>query len=107
FYTSGAAGPPPRGEAAGREPNPAELPLRFGRKEVAVARPDVTGRRRARAAAQDELVAHELAVVLADRTGERPVAGIRQVGGLRPFPDVAVHLHRLDADGVLLRQRVE
>ena len=62
--------------ASPRETQPAELPLRIGREEVAVARAHVAGRRGARAAAQHELVAHELAVVFADGARQRPIARI-------------------------------
>src|SRR5262249_10835916 len=48
-----------------REPDPRELPARFGGKEVAVRGPYVAPGRDARAAPQDELVHHELAVVFA------------------------------------------
>ena len=64
----------------------------LGREEVAVGRADVAARRGAGAAAQHELVAHELAVVLAERAGGRPVAGVGRVGALRPLPDVAEQL---------------
>ena len=55
---------------------PRELPARVGGEEVAVGRADVAARRGARAAAQHHLVAHELAVVLAERARERPEAGV-------------------------------
>src|SRR5204863_3968964 len=63
-----------------------------GRKEVAVGRPDMAGRGHRGTAAQDHLVAHELAVVLADRSGCRTKAGIGNVGTRRPLPYVAEHL---------------
>src|SRR5689334_19987442 len=73
-----------------RQPYPRELPSRVRREEVPVGPADVPGRRRAGAAAEDELVAHELPVVLPDR----PRRGLEaRVGGIlapRPFPDVAV-----------------
>ena len=58
-------------DCVARQAQAAELPARVGRKEVAVARADVARGRGARAAAQHELVAHELAVVLADRARRR------------------------------------
>ena len=61
-------------------------------KEVAVADAHVVGRGRAGAPAQDHLVAHELAVVLADRTGGDAKAGVGRVGAGGPLPDVAEHL---------------
>ena len=59
----------PQAQRSRARRNAAELPVRVGREEVAVARADVAGRRGARAAAQHVLVAHELAVVLAERAG--------------------------------------
>lgn len=46
-----------------------ELPALIGVKEIAIGRPDVASGRRTRPAAQHELVAHELAIVLAQRPG--------------------------------------
>src|SRR5207253_6912812 len=77
-----------------REAHAAELPARGGREEIAIARADVGGRRRAGSAAQDVLIRHELAVVFADRPRRRTIAGIRVVRTARPFPYVAKHLHR-------------
>ena len=54
----------------------AELPLRLGREEVAVAGAHVARGRGARAAAQHVLVAHELAVVFADGARRRAVARV-------------------------------
>ena len=65
------------GSGVARQAHAAELPLRVGREEVAVAGADVARRRGARAAAQHELVAHELAVVFADRACERAKAAGR------------------------------
>src|SRR6266850_211896 len=45
------------------EPDARELPARGRRKEVAIARADVSRRRRRGTAAQHQLAAHELAVV--------------------------------------------
>src|SRR5579883_2370165 len=44
--------------------------------------------------AQDHLVAHELAVVLADRSGGRTEARICDIGTRRPFPHIAEHLQK-------------
>ena len=54
----------------------AELPAGVRRKESAVASAGVAARRDTRGAAQDELVAHELSVVLPQGPGRRAVAGI-------------------------------
>src|SRR5690606_10539157 len=45
-----------------------------------------------RTAAQHHLVAHELAVVLAERSPDRAVSGIGSVRTLGPLPNVAQHL---------------
>ena len=63
-----------------RQANAAELPLRLGRKEIAIAGANVAGGRRARAATQHELVAHELAVVFADRGAFHPLPQKEPVG---------------------------
>src|SRR5215475_3149701 len=68
------------------EAQPAELPARRRIEEIAVARARVARGRRLRAAAQDQLVDHELAVVLAQRAVRRAVARIRQIGAARPLP---------------------
>jgi hypothetical protein len=46
------------------------------------------------AAAEDDLGGHELAVVLAQGTGEGLVTGVAGVGRLGPFPHVAIELLR-------------
>src|SRR5689334_1160215 len=71
--------------------NPRELPARGGREEVAIGSAAVSARCRAARALQHELAAHELAVVLADRTFGWREARVRSKGALRPFPDVAKH----------------
>src|SRR3546814_1754377 len=68
------------------------LPARRRWKEIAVAGATVAGGRRAAAAAQHVLPAHELAVVLAQRAGQRAEAWIRGVGRRRPLPHVAEQL---------------
>src|SRR3546814_292974 len=79
-----------------RQPQPCELPALVGIEEVAVGRADMAGRGDAGTAAQSHLVAHELAVVLANRARRRAEAGIGLVGALRPFPDVPDHLAGAD-----------
>src|SRR5437763_1595064 len=79
--------PPVRGE-----PDAGELPAAVGVEEVAVGGTDMGDGGGAGAAAQDELVAHELTVVLAERAGQRLEAGERRVGAARPLPDIAVEL---------------
>src|SRR5439155_18165949 len=61
-------------------------------EEVAVAAAGMAARRGARRAAQDQLIAHELAVVFAQGAGERLVAGIADVRAGGPLPNVAEHL---------------
>ena len=79
----------PRLRGVPRQPDAAELPARVGVEEVAVARADVIRGRRARSAAQHDLVAHELAVVLAERARRRRITGVGRVGAARPLPDVS------------------
>src|SRR5690606_39591120 len=57
---------------------PGELPARVRREEVAVAGADVAARGGAAAAAQHELAAHELGVVLAGVVLPRAEAGVGQ-----------------------------
>src|SRR5664280_2284043 len=66
----------------------------MGRKEVPIGRSNVRLRRRAGSAAQHHLIAHELAVVLADRSLGRLETGIGAVGAGRPFPNIAEHLRQ-------------
>src|SRR3569833_3621979 len=47
-----------------------------------------------RPAAQHHLVAHELAVVFADRAGGGAITGIGRVGATRPLPCIAEHLRK-------------
>ena len=70
----------------------AELPAGGGAEEVAIGGADVSLGCDAGAAAEDDLGAHELAVVLAQGAGEGLVAGVAGVGGLGPLPDVAEEL---------------
>src|SRR5690606_11938655 len=75
-----------------RQAKAEKLPAVARIEEAAIGRTDVLGPCRARAAANDHLVAHELAVVLAERAGERLEAGIGGVRRRGPFPHVAVEL---------------
>src|SRR5262249_19561353 len=70
-----------------REPQPAELPACRRIEEVAVAWARMALGRRVRAAAQHHLIDHELAVVLAERTGRRAESRIGRIGTARPLPD--------------------
>src|SRR5438046_1653678 len=56
-------------------------------------------RRGARSAAQHHLVAHELAVVFAERAWARAVTGVGAGSAPRPFPNVAYHLLRFVVGG--------
>jgi hypothetical protein len=79
------------GAVAG-EAEAAELPAGGGGEEIAVGGADVGLGSNAGATAEDDLGAHEFAVVLAECAGEGLVAGIAGVGGLGPLPDVAEEL---------------
>ena len=85
--------------------NAGELPALMRIEEVAVGGTRVALGCHARGAAQHVLAAHEFAVVLTERTGAGAVSRIRRVGALRPFPNVAEHLHGLGQSGWLRRQR--
>src|SRR5690606_34654888 len=84
-----------------RQPEPRELPAGAGVEEIPVRGADVRGRRGARSTSKDELVAHELAVVLAEWPGLGVVAGVRAEGTARPFPDIAEDLEegRMQGEG--------
>src|SRR5690606_39091114 len=82
-----------------------ELPARMWVKEIAIRRPNVVAGCGARGAAQHELIAHELAVVLTVRTAEPPEAGTGDVGRGSPFPRVAEAL--LESGGVWRVARVQ
>src|SRR5690606_916821 len=75
-----------------RQAQSAALPARLRREEVAVAGPQVPARAKAAPTAQDQLSAHELAVVLAQGAVERPEPGPGRVGAGGPLPGVAEHL---------------
>src|SRR5207237_5083597 len=74
------------------ESDAGELPALFRLKEIAIRAANMSTRRRAGTAAQDVLVAHEFAVIFAERARCGVIAGIRRVGAARPFPYVAEHL---------------
>ena len=74
------------------ESDSGELPAFFRLKEIAIGAADMSAGCRTGTAAQDVLIAHEFAVVLAKRAGSSAVAGIGRVGAARPFPNVAEHL---------------
>src|SRR6185312_267009 len=84
-----------------RQPNAGNHPARRRRKEITIGRPYMAGWRHCRAATQHHLVRHELAVVLADRAGERVETGIGDIGTGGPFPSVADHLLQALARGGL------
>src|SRR5262249_32233602 len=71
------------------EPHAGKLPACLGGEEVPIRPPGVGARRDTRCAAEHHLVAHELAVVLAQRPDRRCVAGIGRVGAGGPLPYVA------------------
>src|SRR4051812_33312925 len=75
-----------------RQAESRELPTDMRREEIAVARPEMSWRGRARAASQYELPGHELPIVLAGRTLGRAEARVRRERATRPLPDVAEHL---------------
>src|SRR5271165_3110440 len=52
----------------------------------------MTRRGNTRSSAQNHLAGHELAVVLAEGTGKRPVSWITGVSAGRPFPTIAEKL---------------
>src|SRR5581483_1945938 len=77
-----------------RQTHAGELPALMGIEEVAVGGARMPLGRRAGCAAQHELAAHELAVVLAERARSRAEPRVRSIGALRPLPHVAEHLRR-------------
>src|SRR4029079_7866524 len=79
-----------------RQTNAAELPALVGMEEVPVAGARMPRRRGERSAAQHHLVDHELSVVLADRTCDRPIPRIWVVGAARPRPDMRRQFADLD-----------
>ena len=78
-----------------RESDSGELPAFFRLKEITIGTADVSARGGAGTTAQDVLVAHEFAVVLAKRAGSGAITRVWRVGAARPFPNVAEHLNQL------------
>src|SRR4029453_7371982 len=60
-------------------------------EEIGVSGANMTPRGGAGTATQNVLVAHELAVVFAERARRGAITGVRRVGAPRPFPNVAKH----------------
>src|SRR3982750_3852572 len=71
------------------KPKPSKLPPCAWREEVAIGRAAVPARRRATRALQNELPAHEFAIIFAHRAFRRGEARIGSETALGPFPDVA------------------
>src|SRR3546814_19849859 len=74
------------------ETDAGELPALVGVEEIAVGGTQMPARGGAAAAAQDELAAHELAILFADRARRGAEAGIGAIGAAGPFPHAAEHL---------------
>src|SRR3546814_5227326 len=81
------------------ETDAGELPALVGVEEIAVGGTQMPARGGAAAAAQDELAAHELAIIFADRARRGAEAGIGAIGAAGPFPHAAEHLLQI---GVLV-----
>jgi len=69
-----------------------ELPAFFRLKEIAVGGAEVIGRGGTGATPEHKLIAHELAVVFAQRSFRSGEAGIRGVLGTGPLPDITPDL---------------
>src|SRR6266853_996659 len=87
------------------EAQPRKLPACLRRKEIPVGCARVGCRRDARSAAQDVLAAHELAVVVTDCAGHRPIARVRPVVAARPLPDIAEGLREPSFRGCLAQRK--
>src|SRR5271156_2566447 len=79
-------------ELAIRQPNAAKLPPRGRREEISVRAPNMRCRRYYRTTPQHHLIAHEFAVVLAQRARQRGKTRIAQIGARRPLPHIPEHL---------------
>src|SRR5664280_3175073 len=90
---------PTRLSGVAGESEPGDRPAGGRGEEIAIGRTDVVGRRQVRATAQDVLVDHELAVVLADGTGGRREPGVGAVGRRGPLPHVAERWRVPPGDG--------
>ena len=75
------------------ESDSGELPAFFRLKEIAIGAADMSAGCGAGTTAQNVLVAHKFAVVLAKRAGSSAVAGVGRVSAARPFPNVAENLN--------------
>src|SRR3989304_657176 len=64
----------------------------MGIEEIAIGPPHMALWRHAGAAPEHELIAHELAVVLANGARRGLEARVGEIGASRPFPDIAEHL---------------
>jgi len=74
------------------ESDPCKLPAFFRLEEIAISSANMTARGGAGAAAQNVLVAHELAVVFAQCARRRPITWIRRVGRCASIPKHRQHL---------------
>src|SRR5688572_13050784 len=77
-----------------REPYSEELPAIVRVEKIPIARAHMPRGRDARAAAGDQLIAHELAVVFAKRPLERAESRIGAIRRCAPLPDVAPQLQQ-------------
>src|SRR5581483_4310635 len=75
--------------------NAHKLPAGMWWKEIAIGGANVRERCCARAATQDELIAHKFPIVFSYSSCSRLITGIGSVGTLRPFPYVSIHLSKL------------
>src|SRR5262245_9783748 len=80
------------GSCVFRAADAGELPTSRRWEEVAVAHAHVRARGRARTTAQHHLIAHELAVVFAERPRQGLEARVGRVCAGGPLPGVAEHL---------------
>src|SRR3546814_20347327 len=74
------------------ETDAGELPALVGVEEIAVGGTQMPARGGAAAAAQDELAAHELAIIFAERARRGAEAGIGALGDAGTFPPAADHM---------------
>src|SRR5215472_12985774 len=77
------------------ESDPGKLPAFFRLEEITIGGANMRARGGAGTTAQDVLIAHEFAVVLAERARNGAVAGVRRVGAARPFPNVTEYLQQV------------
>src|SRR5581483_11802655 len=74
-----------------------KLPARRWIEEITVSWTGVTGGSRKRRAAQDQLIYHELAIVLAERARRSFISGIWRIRTARPLPDNSVSVGKCAA----------